>query len=251
MVLLEELLVPDTLASHPFLKGGYSLPLLGNQSFFRPIPESLTQVNRHLLAKALEISPHQFVSPRLAHGKRILEVKKKDMGRGALSGCDAPSQVDGLITKERGVFLLTTAADCLPILAFSEPELICASVHCGRRGLELGILEEMVAAFERLGAPPSHLRVILGPCIRVCCYEVDYQVARSFQEKFGTEGVRRQGNRFFLDLAGTARRVLQKLGVKHIEEVKECTYCHPRGYFSYRKDGDWFQTLAAVIGVKE
>ncbi len=247
-------LIPDSLASFPKFTGGFSLPSLGNQSFFRQsISTEITCQNRRDLAEALGIHPTWITTPRLIHSGIVKIAEKKDRGRGGLTPMPHFGECDGIITQTSNLFPLVTAADCLPIL-FWEPLLpVWGAVHAGRRGLERGILSNTVKAFLSLGVEIEHLHVVIGPSIHSCCYEVDQKTMEFFCSKRGSAFAEKRQDRYFLDLPGSAIHELleNKIPEKNIEWISHCTFCHPQKYFSARRDGPFFQTFAAIIGVKE
>jgi hypothetical protein len=58
--------------------------------------------------------------------------------------------------------------------------------------------------------PPSELILLIGPCIRPPCYEVDF--------------------------AAEIRRQAEAAGILEIQDDKVCTACHPDRYYSYRRE---------------
>src|SRR5215831_550706 len=85
------------------------------------------------------------------------------------------------------------------------------------------------------GCGPSQVTVYLGPCIRVCCYEVGDEVAR----RFPPETVRTEFERARLDLPRAAALQLAGAGVPEaaFHDSGACTSCQPDWYFSHRRDG--------------
>ncbi len=104
---------------------------------------------------------------------------------------------------DRKTIGLVFGADCLPI-ALAGPAG-AAILHCGRRGLEQGIVARGSSA---VGATAA----AIGPGIGPCCYEVD--------------------------LWREARRQLREAGVEEVESADLCTCCEPELFFSHRRDGD-------------
>jgi hypothetical protein len=149
-------------------------------------------------------------------------------GAGHTTGCDA------LLTRERGVALAVTTADCLPVILTLPGTLVVA--HCGWRGTAARLPQRAVAAgCEAAGVAPRDVAAHLGPCIRPCCYEVGPEVARQFP----ANAVREVKGRHRLDLAAAARQQLLDSGVppEAIFDTAACTCCAPDWYFSYRRDG--------------
>ena len=197
-------------------------------------PEAIEENRRRTFA-ALDIEGAPLATAGLVHGTGVAVVR----GPGHSAG------VDALITRERGLAIAITTADCLPIILALEGFVGVA--HCGWRGTAAGLPGRLVeAACEAAGADPRGATAHLGPCIRPCCYEVGSEVARQFPASVvrGVEGRHR------VDLAAAARLQLVDSGVppEAVFDTGACTCCAPDWYFSYRRDGSRYGrhwTLAA------
>jgi len=120
-------------------------------------------------------------------------------------------RVDGLMTVHSGVILGITVADCAPVWIVEKQGRAGALIHSGRKGTEEGIVPKAIAKMERIfGIHPKDMIVIIGPCIRPPCYEIDFAIIISQQAR--------------------------ELGVGMIEDEKICTACHPDRYYSYRRE---------------
>ena len=64
------------------------------------------------------------------------------------------------------------AADCLPVLLGDPVTGIIGAAHCGRRGLERGVIGATVDLMKSKGADPANIVATLGPRICGDCYEV-------------------------------------------------------------------------------
>ena len=118
---------------------------------------------------------------------------------------------DGLITSTRGLTLGIYVADCAPVWIVARNGSACAVVHSGKKGAALGIIPAAIAKLlNTSGLVPRDLRMVIGPCIRPPCYEVDF--AATIQE---------QG---------------RACGVLDIHDNAICTACHPELYYSYRRE---------------
>ena len=143
------------------------------------------------------------------HGSRVVEVNQP----GAIQS------TDGVRTHTPEVLITVRTADCVPAL-FAHPNGI-ALVHAGWRGLAGGILEEALSGFPA----PASVRVVLGPAIRVCCYEVGPEVAAQFPRAALSPGPRERPH---LDLfhAATLRLVERGVPERSIVAAPFCTRCH-------------------------
>lgn len=132
---------------------------------------------------------------------------------------------DGLWTDVPGVPMLALTADCLPIaVARTCGTRALAVLHAGWRGLSGGIVAIGVA---KLGDGPK--AAFVGPAIGPCCYEVGEEVSARFDRDLTADGR--------LDLRRAAERALRAAGVERVDHVDLCTCCHPKLFFSHRRDG--------------
>ena len=186
--------------------------------------EAAVHENRRRTLAALGLTAGRLATAGLVHGAEIAEVD----GPGHSRGCDA------LITLKRGVALIVTTADCLPLI-LTAPGAV-AVAHCGWRGTAAGLPGRvLLAVCTAAGATPRQAQAHLGPCIRPCCYEVGPEVARQFSASARS----RVEGRHRLDLAAAARLQLLENGIPPdaIFDTAACTCCSPGWYFSHRRDG--------------
>jgi len=186
-------------------------------------PEAVAENRRRVLA-GLGGSPEALVTAGQVHGARVVRVDRAG---------HAP-ECDGLLTTTPGLALAITTADCMSILFAARGAV--AAVHSGWRGTAAGMPAVALAAVcDAAGVAPDEVRVHLGPCIRVCCYEVGEEVAGDFPAAV----VKRDGARPKLDLPLAARLQLEAAGVPPaaILDCGACTACDAENYYSYRRDG--------------
>jgi copper oxidase (laccase) domain-containing protein len=112
--------------------------------------------------------------PEQVHGDGVAVVPANHTIKAA-DGLPVVPAVDGLITAARGQLLSVVVADCGPLWLAARSGEAVGLVHSGRRGTELGILEQAVKKMTgHFGIRPSELVAVLGPCIRPPHYEVDF-----------------------------------------------------------------------------
>ena len=80
-------------------------------------------------------------------------------------------EADGQVTSRAGVALGMFAADCLPVLMADAQAGVIGAAHCGRKGLQRGIIGATIDAMVAKGAAPERIAATLGPCICGDCYE--------------------------------------------------------------------------------
>jgi polyphenol oxidase len=181
--------------------------------------------NRARLASNLRL-PATPVWLNQVHSNIVVE-----LGAGVhLNSTDAPVTADGGFTRDEGVVLAILVADCLPILLASRRSREIAILHAGWQGLANGVIKNGVEQFHS-----QDLDAWIGPGIGPCHYEVDGQLKDKFPDEFLLEG--KDSEHWMLDLQGVAARQLKILGVEHVYQSNECTYCHPERFYSFRRDG--------------
>jgi copper oxidase (laccase) domain-containing protein len=142
------------------------------------------------------------------------------------------------------------------------------------------IVEKGVGEMRRqLGSVPADLRVVIGPSIRRCCYQVGPEVRTEFDSQFSYSGelfeevfdanaihVRypllfltarapghsELGPELHLDLVEANRRQLENAGVRaeHITIVEGCTACDTKRFFSHRAEHGKTGRMMAAIGIR-
>lgn len=142
---------------------------------------------------------------------------------------------DALVTPDTRQILTVRTADCLPIFFWEKSGKVVAIAHAGWKGTHRKIAVKTVARLKRLGAALKNIRVVLGPAIRACCYEVGTE----FADRFDARTLRRNpAGRFQFDLALANRLQLTAAGIppQNIRDLKLCTACDTRTFFSFRRD---------------
>ena len=159
-----------------------------------------------------------------------------------IPGCDA------LLTDVPGIALFIRTADCLPVFLADPLRKIVGLIHAGWRGLNAQLPGRVVAAFRHCyQSPTSALRVIIGPAIRSCCYEVGVGFPKIF-EPF----IHQQNGRRMCDLIGAVKDQLQRSGVRpeHLFDTGQCTSCETQQWYSVRREGLSTGRILSFIMVK-
>jgi YfiH family protein len=144
----------------------------------------------------------------------------------------------------------------VPLLFYDPRRPAVGVAHAGWRGTVAGMAEATVRAFvENFGTQPSDLRVVIGPSIGPCCYEIGPEVIAAVQERLPTAPAllsRRDGKAAYFDLWKANRDLLVQAGVldDHIEVSGLCTAHHADTFFSHRATGGATGRFAAVIGLR-
>jgi hypothetical protein len=150
--------------------------------------------NRKLFFQQLGAQHFALAGLRQVHSVRVYQVRRATSGelQYRLGGNGMPEQLgvaqptgDALLTDQAGILLSVRTADCLPVLLVDQKRRAVAAVHAGWRGVLARIIEKAVGEMRRVyGSEPRSLLAVLGPSIRVCCYEVGEEVTEAFQGSF-------------------------------------------------------------------
>jgi YfiH family protein len=138
---------------------------------------------------------------------------------------------------------------------FADPEAgVIGAAHAGWKGARDGVLQATVDAMVALGARPSAIRAVIGPCISQAAYEVGPEFVESFIDedpetaRFFANG---NGDRAMFDLPAFGLSRLRAAGVGHAEWTRHCTYHDADRFFSYRrtthlKEADYGRLISAI-----
>ena len=83
------------------------------------------------MKQAVGIHDGRIITMKQIHGDQIIDVRDRRIKEAG--------EADGMLTREKDVFLGTLTADCVPILFVAPGQKIVAVVHAGGRGTLAGI----------------------------------------------------------------------------------------------------------------
>ena len=168
---------------------------------------------------------------------------------------DERPQGDAVVTATPGIVCGALAADCAPIL-FSDPEArVVAAAHAGWKGALAGIAEATVARMAELGAEPSRIVAVVGPCIGPASYEVGLEFLARFEAadpanaRFFAAGD--SADKRLFDLPGFVLARLRAAGVGTCEWIGADTCADEARFFSNRRafrrgEPDFGRLLSAI-----
>jgi len=222
-----------------------------NLSFTRGDKEEAVRANYERIARVLGCQVDDMVASHQTHTTNIRKVTAQDKGKGIVRARDYEN-VDGLMTGERGLVLVTYYADCVPLFFVDPVHGAIGLAHSGWRGTVNRMGEHMVRAMERcFGSRAEELYTAIGPSICQNCYEVSEDVAAQFQAVLGNKVLlpgKRPG-KYQLDLWLANELILRQAGITHIEVTDICT-CHNSDYlFSHRANGDRRGNFGAFLAL--
>jgi len=202
-------------------------------------PMKFSRENRKRFLTKLDIKEKSVIRAGLIHGNRV-EIVSKDLAGKIIE------KTDGLLTKDKNLFLTLTVADCLPIFIYDPEKEIVGLVHAGWRSLAQNILKKALKNLSK------NTKVFIGPGIGVCHFEVKKDLLEKFKPYLKQALLKRNG-KHFLDLKKISKLQLIDLGLKrrNIGVSPECTFCLKDKYFSFRcSKPKKIQTMLVLIGRK-
>ena len=195
-----------------------------------------------------------MVASHQTHTTNIRYMTAADKGKGILFPRDY-ADVDGMVTDEPGLVLVTFYADCVPLYFVDPVRHAIGLAHSGWKGTAGRMGGHMVRAMgERFGTRPQDLYAAIGPSICRDCYEVSEDVASQFIGMLGEDvaACGKAPGKYQLDLWLANELILRQAGIppSHIAVTDVCT-CHNSDYlFSHRASGGRRGNLAAFLALK-
>ena len=89
-------------------------------------------------------------------------------------------EADGLFNDKHNQNLWIYTADCMPILFADKKKRFVAAIHCGRKGLEIKIIKNLIKIFYSKGSSKDDLLVAIGPSISKKNYLIDSKTLKNF-----------------------------------------------------------------------
>lgn len=237
-----------------------------NLSFTRGDDEQAVYENFRRIADVLGAEPSQIVCTDQTHTTNVRVVTGEDRGKGVCKQKDY-TDVDGLITKEKGIVLATFYADCVPLYFVDPVKEVIGLSHSGWRGTADGMGRVTVMRMQQeFGCNPSDIYAAIGPSICRECYEVSRDVAEAFEAAFEADEFLRDAHAFSqiisycddrqkeagkcqLDLHKANWWILRSAGVsaEHISVTDVCSAHNPDYLFSHRKTDGKRGNLGAFL----
>lgn len=240
--------------------GGVSKEHLGsmNLSFTRGDDVEAVMENHRRFAKALGYDESKLVFSNQVHLTNFHKVTKEDCGKGITRESDI-LEIDGLVTNEPRVPLITFYADCVPLFFYDPIKQVIAMAHSGWKGTVERIGARMVSYMEaEYGSKPEDIICAIAPSICHKCYEVSEDVALRFLDVFG-DGYgedllyKKENGKYQLNLHKACEITLLEAGItsEHLDITDICTCCNPEFLFSHRASNGMRGNLAGVMMLKE
>jgi polyphenol oxidase len=212
----------------------------GNLSHRRPHrPDDLARARRAVGA-ATSTDPRAWHLMHQVHGADVAVVD-----RTTPVGLEL-RDVDGAVTALADRPLVVQVADCVPVL-IAGPRAV-AVAHAGRAGVAAGVVAATVKAAADLGDDPATLRVVVGPAIGGCCYEVPLALRDEVGAATPAAVATTTWGTPALDLPAAVEAQLAAAGVRDVRRVGGCTRCDPEDrWFSHRRDPTTGRQIGLVV----
>jgi YfiH family protein len=192
------------------------------------------------------------------HACEVRQVKVQDRGKGIARKRDY-SGIDGLVTNDPSISLVTFYADCVPLYFYDPVQNAIGLSHAGWRGTlgQIGVntVEKMTECY---GSKPADIVAGIGPSICKSCFEVDRSLAQSFAEAldFAEDFIvdcELKSDKSYIDLQGINRQSLINAGLvaENIELPGICTVENTDTFYSHRAMGELRGTMAAFLRLRE
>lgn len=190
--------------------------------------------NKRLLSSLLAQPPRALVIPRQTHSTNVRIVT-------SIPEREELEDVDALVTREQGLCLCISTADCIPVLLYDEKNQVIAAAHAGWRGTVGNIVGKTIVTMKKnYGTDGKDVMACIGPGISLEAFEVGDEVYAAFEEAgLDMNRIARKYEKWHLDLWEANRIQLLEQGVKpeRIETAGLCTYNHYEDFFSARRLG--------------
>ncbi len=216
-----------------------------NLSFDRGDKRENVEENYRKMGEALGVEPQRMVLAQQTHSANVLHVTREHAGMGIVRERNF-SEIDGLVTDEKGLCLVTAHADCIPLYFVDPVKKAIGLAHSGWKGTAANIAGAVIEKMkEDFGTDPADILAFIGPGICRDHYEVGEDVESKFEGMY-TDLRRSRVLKRMPDKDGEKKYLLNlhmanyynmtAAGVinTNIYLTDICTYCNPKLLFSHR-----------------
>lgn len=203
--------------------------------------------NRMRFCDKLCIPYDNFVSAMVTHGSRVAVVT--DVNEKFYP------ETDALVTREKGVYLSVTTADCFPVVFYDEHSGVTGVAHAGWRGIIKEIIPNTIAVMQEQGARVQDIHIEIGPGISQNQFDFELrEMIHEFgfysQDKYIVPGSTIGKVRVNLQQIIIDQVVRIGVDMHNIAGCTACTFEDDRFYSARRHGGDSFAAMLTVIGRK-
>lgn len=169
--------------------GGVSSGQFTSMNFCTTLGDSKENVLKNFSIFGEATGLNNFVLSKQTHTTNVIKVSETDVNKGLYKEMDYDN-VDGLVTNVKGITLSTFYADCVPLYFYDPVNSAIGLSHAGWKGTVNNIVKSTVDKMSlEYGTNAKDLICAIGPSICVNCYEVSYDVASAFIEKYNISNI--------------------------------------------------------------
>jgi YfiH family protein len=205
--------------------------------------------NRVLSFQALGRSPDSVYDVWQVHSTDVITTT----GRRPMSV--RHRKADAILSDRPEVTLFMRFGDCVPILLFDPFREVIGVAHAGWLGTVNGIVTETIMAMEAAyRSNPRDILAAIGPSIAAHHYEVGPEVVEQVEATFGKESeylLEYNAESTHLDLWKANRVLLERSGVRYIENPGICTACNLKDWYSHRGESGKTGRFGVLLALKD
>ena len=229
-----------------------------NLSFERGDRPEAVMENFRRIGAELGVRCEDMVLSQQTHTANVRVVTGADRGKGITRERDY-TDVDGLITNEPGICLVTSFADCVPLYFVDPVKKAIGLSRSGWRGTVGKIGKRTVEMMgESFGSDPADILAAVGPSVCMDCYEVSGDVIEKFRQVFDEKlwpelFYEKENGKCQLDLWKANELIFLESGIlpEHMAVTKLCTPRNREILYSPRAAGGKRGNLCAFLALKE
>ena len=209
--------------------------------------QSRVAENRRRVATWMGVPAHHLLTAHQIHSPDVVIAREPFPG--------SRPKADAIVTDRPGIAVAASSADCGPVLFADAEARIVGAAHAGWKGAFTGVLENTVAAMERLGARRERIKAVLGPSISAA----NYEVGSEFVERFVSADL---GNAGYFSPSGKPGHSMFDLNLYTVDRLRKagvtadmlgrCTYAEEDLFYSYRRSThlgqpDYGRHVSAIV----
>lgn len=245
---------------HAFTLKKYGIDFGSNVTFEKEKNKFIN--NYKVLAESLNINYKRIFRPLQTHTDIIKNVEEKDLTDN-FEFREEFKDVDGVITKQKEIFLSLLYADCTPLIFYDPIKNVIANTHSGWKGTLMKIGQKTVQKMKKdYNCNPKDIICCIGPCIKKCHFEVEEDVKDLFYKEFEYTNrideiieknrIENGKQKYNIDTTLINKIILEEEGLlkDNIIDSKICTVCNSNLIHSYRAEKEKAGRNTMLIGLK-
>lgn len=194
------------------------------------------------LCSTLGVDREHILQPIQVHGKEVAVIGDDWWRISEEQRARRISNVDAVITRQRGLCIGVSTADCVPVLVYDPCGKTVAAIHAGWRGVVAGVVASSFDVLRRVSEfQAGQVRAAIGPSISRTAFEVGDEVYEAFRGAgFSMPDIAcRIHGKWHIDLwAATCLQLLEEgMALHNIQVSGICTYEQEERFFSARRLG--------------